>query len=200
MNTRILPKRSDAIAGLPIERHTLLQGINSAWLGAPPGPMSLGATNAQIKRKELSDSWGAWLDTLADWDWFLTMTFDDKLISGGGTYTKPGWAYAKRAFNEFLKASRPAIDDRKWVRVFEIQRDRGGPHIHALLTESADSPRRMHMVDWCKANFGIARIFQYQRGLGAAHYLGKYLVKDHGAAKDNFDIDFSETLDIERVM
>jgi len=78
--------------------------------------------------------------------------------------------------------------------------DRGVPHIHALLTESADSPRRMHMVDWCKANFGIARIFQYQRGLGAAHYLGKYLVKDHGAAKDNFDIDFSETLDIERVM
>jgi hypothetical protein len=47
--------------------------------------MSLGATNAQIQRKELSDSWGAWLDSLADWDRFLIMTFDDKLISGGGT-------------------------------------------------------------------------------------------------------------------
>ena len=200
MNTRFLPKRPDAIPGLSIERHILLQGINSAWIGQSPRPMPLGATNAQVQRKELSDSWGAWLDALTDWDWFLTMTFDDKLISGGGTYTKPGWAYAKRAFNEFLKASRPAIDDRKWVRVFEIQRDRGIPHIHALLTESVDSPRRMAMVDGCKANFGIAGIFQYQSGLGAAHYLGKYLVKDHGAAKDNFDIDFSETLDIEGVM
>ena len=112
------------------------------------------------------------------------------LIAGGGTYTKPGWAYAKRAFNEFLKASSPVLDERKWVRVFEIQKDRGVPHIHALLTESSSSPRRMSMVDWCKENYGIARIFEYQKGLGAAHYLGKYLVKDYGGRKDNFDIEF----------
>ena len=167
-----------------------LTDLSDRWRSPPPGPNVLGATSAQLARRELIEAWGPWLDGLAPWDWFTTMTFDDKLIAGGGTYTKPGWAYAKRAFNEFLKASSPVLDDRKWVRVFEIQKDRGVPHIHALLTESSSSPRRMSMVDWCKENYGIARIFEYQKGLGAAHYLGKYLVKDYGGRKDNFDIEF----------
>ena len=102
----------------------------------------------------------------------------------GTTWTKPGWAYAKRAWQEFLKASAPAIDRRKWIRVFEIQKHRGIVHIHALVSETAGSPRRMDMVGWGWNHYGITRVLAYDPRLGAAHYLGKYLTKEM------FDLEF----------
>ena len=114
----------------------------------------------------------------------------DMVYEHSTAYTKPGWAYAKRAWREFVRASAPPIDDRQWVRVFELQRYRGVPHIHALMTASEGSPKRMDMVDWGWHKFGTTRVHEYDPKLGAAHYLGKYLLKDYGKARDNFDIDF----------
>jgi hypothetical protein len=114
----------------------------------------------------------------------------DMVYEHGTTYTKPGWAYAKKAWLELLKASAPPIDDRKWVRVFEMKKYRGVPHIHALLTASEGSPRRMDMVDWGWRKYGSTRVLEYDPKLGAAHYLGKYLLKDYGKARDNFDIEW----------
>ena len=67
----------------------------------------------------------------------------------GTAWTKPGRRHANRAWRNFLEASNrnSPIDDRKWVRVTEYHKFRGVPHIHALITETAGSPRRMDMVD-----------------------------------------------------
>ena len=110
----------------------------------------------------------------------------------GTDYTKPGRRHANRAWWSFLVASNrnSPIDDRKWVRVMEYHKFRGVPHIHALITETAGSPRRMDMVDWGWKHYGITRVLQYDPELGAAHYLGKYLLKDEGPGRDMLDIDF----------
>ena len=53
------------------------------------------------------------------------------------SYTKPGWRYAQKVWDDFVEASMGDIplDDRSWVRVFE-QQERGVPHIHFLMTDN----------------------------------------------------------------
>ena len=83
---------------------------------------------------EVKQAWGNWLTGLAEWEWFVTMTFrDPPQLPGRGTWTKPGWGYAKKAWREFQAVTMPAVDQRKWVRCFEMQEWRGVPHIHALV-------------------------------------------------------------------
>jgi len=133
--------------------------------------------------QDLKQVWGEWISGLAEWDWFVTMTFRDPRPSAG-TWTKPGWGLAKKAWRNFLEVSTPAIDARQWVRCFEVQKWRGVPHIHALVAGVDPSVRRMDMVDWCWREYGMARVLQYDPGLGAGYYLCKYLTKELG------DIDF----------
>ena len=110
----------------------------------------------------------------------------------GTDWNKPGKRYANHAWWDFLTASNrnSPIDDRKWVRVMEYHKSRGVPHIHALITETAGSPRRMEMVDWAWKHYGMARVLEYDPELGAAHYLGKYLLKDEAFGRDMLDIEF----------
>jgi len=115
---------------------------------------------------------------MAEWEWFVTMTFRDP--KPGSTWTKPGWALAKKAWREFLEVTMPAVDGRKWVRCFEVQKWRGVPHIHALVAGVDPSIRRMAMVDWCYKEYGIARILKYDPTKGAGYYLCKYVLKDGG--------------------
>jgi len=131
------------------------------------------------KPEDIMQAWGSWLSGLAQWDWFVTLTFrDPPALPGRGTWTKPGFGYAKRAWDRFLAAIQPAIGDLPWVRCFEMQEWRGVPHIHALVAGVDPTIRRMDMVDWCWLNYGMARILPYDPGLGAAHYLCKYLSKE----------------------
>ena len=110
-------------------------------------------------------------------------------------YTKPGWRYAQKVWNEFVLASMGDIplDNRSWVRVFEQQK-RGVPHIHFLMTDNEGSPRYMDMKDWLDERYGMSTIYPYNPALGAANYLCKYLLKDQGRAVEGFDIEFSPNL------
>jgi hypothetical protein len=126
--------------------------------------------------EDLRQAWGDWLSTLADWDWFVTMTLRDPI--GQGTWTKPGWASAKRAWLEFQNLARPALGELTWVRMFELQGWRGVPHVHALVGNIDPTVRRMDLVDWAYRRWGITRVLEYDPNLGARYYLCKYLTKD----------------------
>jgi len=132
----------------------------------------------------IKEAWGDWITGLDRWEWFVTMTFRDPKI--GGTWTKPGWGHAKRAWREFLKTMQPPLGTVGWVRCFEMQKERGVPHIHALVS-GTQGFRRMDMVDWCYRQYGIARILPYNPKLGAGYYLCKYLTKELA------DVEFSAT-------
>lgn len=125
---------------------------------------------------KLSQAWGQWLSGLAEWDWFVTMTFKDPAPNSRG-WTKPGWATAKRAWGEFLSQAQPTLGELAWVRCFEIQGWRGVPHVHALVGNCDPSVRRLSLVDWAWDRWGMARVLEYDPELGARYYLGKYLVK-----------------------
>jgi len=134
---------------------------------------------------DLRQVWGDWISGLAEWEWFVTMTFRDP--ERNGTWTKPGWGHAKRAWREFQKTIQPLLGDLTWVRCFEMQKERGVPHIHALVA-GIQGVRRMDMVDWCYRQYGIARILPYNPKLGAGYYLCKYLTKEMS------DVEFSADL------
>ena len=38
---------------------------------------------------ELRDAWGTWISGLADWKWFVTLTFRDPTPRHGSNWTKP---------------------------------------------------------------------------------------------------------------
>jgi len=95
--------------------------------------------------------------------------------------------HAKRAWREFQKPIQPLLGDLIWVRCFEMQKERGVAHIHALVA-GVQGVRRMDMVDWCYRQYGIARILPYNPKLGAGYYLCKYLTKELS------DVEFSANL------
>lgn len=105
-----------------------------------------------------------------------------------GTWTKPGWASAKRAWRELCNQAAPALGGLTWARMFEIQQWRGVPHIHALVANTDASVRRMDLVDWAWNRWGITRVVEYNAELGARFYLCKYVTKQLT------DVEFSENL------
>jgi len=129
------------------------------------------------QKQGLRQAWGDWLSTLADWEWFVTMTFRDPPRSSG-TWTRPGWGYAKGAWEAFRKAQQPPLGELAWVRCFEMQQWRGVPHIHALVANSDPAITLWEMKAWCWRNYGMARVLPYDPTLGAGHYLCKYLTKE----------------------
>jgi hypothetical protein len=131
----------------------------------------------------LKQAWGDWLSTLGKWQWFVTITLRDPAPNDVG-WTKPGWAYAKKAWKDFISRAQPGLGQLQWVRVFELQHWRGVPHIHALVGNVDQSVRRMEMVDWAYERYGITRVLEYNQDLGARFYLCKYLTKEIA------DIDF----------
>ncbi len=139
--------------------------------------------------RQAKQEWGDWLSGLAEWEWFVTMTLRDpeelaRATPGLATWTRPGWASAKRAWRDFAGMARPALGALSWVRMFETQRDRGVPHIHALVGNTDPTVRRLDLVDWCFRRWGITRVLEYDARLGASFYLCKYVTKDVA------DIDF----------
>lgn len=136
---------------------------------------------------ELKQEWGDFLAGLANWDWFVTLTLRNPDNPQFPLWTKPGWGTAKKAWRDFTSRARPALGRLQWVMMFELQKWRGVPHIHALVAGS--DCRRMEMVDWAWNRWGITRVLAYDPQRGARFYLCKYLTKDIA------DIDFSVGLE-----
>lgn len=127
----------------------------------------------------LRQAWGDFLSGLADWEWFVTMTLrDPRPDARTPDWTKPGWGTAKRAWRELAGLARPALGVLEWVRMFELSRQRGVPHIHALVGNCDRSVRRLDLVDWAWERWGMTRVLEYDPQLGARFYLCKYVSKE----------------------
>lgn len=139
-----------------------------------------------VVRKDLVlQAWGKWLSTLAEWDWFVTLTMRDIIpdVRFPG-WTRPGLRTARRMWSEFVNYSAGCLDLLKWCEIVEISKWRDVPHIHALVEKPGidiDSARA-----WAWKNWGFNRIVQYDPKMGAGFYISKYLVKEIS------DIRFSE--------
>lgn len=145
----------------------------------------------------ISEAFGEWLDNMASWDWYATLTFRDPqspiitrhtldgILCPGRSYqvekfpgwSRAGWKYARNALNNLNSSliNFPDGSNPTWVACMELQQ-RGVPHWHGLFANMGDT-RRMDWVDWWYEHYGIARILPYERQLGARYYLGKYLSK-----------------------
>ena len=148
---------------------------------------------------ELKQAWGKFLTELGDkaggWDWWVTLTFRERTeeeVARG--WTKVGWGYSGRAWDTFVDelGARKGLHDLWWVRGREYQTWRGVPHFHGLVGGVKDL-RRLDMMDWWYAKYGIARIEPYDKGLGAGFYLCKYVTKELG------DIQFSQGLTMKKI-
>lgn len=131
----------------------------------------------------VSQAFGGWIDGMAAWQWFATLTFRDPADPRFPNWTKVGWKSAHNALQRFNSALVMELDyiNPLWVACMELQQ-RGVPHWH-LLASNIDDQRRMSWVDWWFEHYGIARILPYQAELGARYYLGKYLTKEVAAIK-----------------
>jgi hypothetical protein len=139
-------------------------------------------------RTEVLTAWGDWLHAIGGWQWFVTLTLRDPKPSYGN-WTKPGFALANRAWDDFIKFSHEGLDVLQWVRFFELQRERGVPHIHGLVKGLA-STRYSQVSEIMWQRYGFNRILDYKPELGATHYITKYVVKDLG------DVRFSDRFDV----
>jgi len=128
--------------------------------------------------KKIGQAFGEWIDGMASWEWYATLTFRDPQNPELPNWTKVGWIAAHNALKKLNNALVMELNyiNPLWVAVMELQR-RGVPHWHALVANVADQ-RRMSWVDWWYEHYGIARILPYQQELGARYYLGKYLTKE----------------------
>ena len=146
----------------------------------------------------IAQVWGDWLSTLADWDWFATMTFRDRTLEEQKAgWTKVGWGFAHTALARWSTAIQEACFgdlQPRWVGCMEYQKSRGVPHWH-LLVSNTGNQRRMDWVDWWYREYGIARVLPYDSELGARYYLTKYVTKDladvvfsSGISQDRQDI------------
>lgn len=144
--------------------------------------VSVALVNAPT-RQEVLAAYGDWLSSLEQWEWFVTLTFRNP-TDPNPLWSKPGWAYAKSAWAAFIARVRHPVGPPVWVRAFELQRDRGVPHIHGLLANVSDM-RRAEAGAWAWRTYGLNRILRYDNSLGAAHYLCKYVSKELG------DLEFS---------
>lgn len=137
-----------------------------------------------LNRTAVLTAWGDWLHEIGGWQWFVTLTLRDPRPSSGN-WTKPGFALANRAWDDFIALSHEGLDVLQWVRFFELQRERGVPHVHGLVKGLTDTRyRQVSAIMWQR--YGFTRILDYKPELGATHYITKYVVKELG------DVRFSD--------
>jgi hypothetical protein len=114
--------------------------------------------------RTLQDAWGAWIEQLAAWEWYLTLTFAE--------IVHPEQAERKwRAFVKRVEGRHGRVVS--WVRALEYQR-RGVIHFHALLAGMEFLAYNAARQCW---PWGFSWIEAYEPGRGANYYLGKYLAK-----------------------
>lgn len=112
----------------------------------------------------------AWVNLLSryEWTWFVTLTFRDLPKSYTAVNRTKKWLTAikkqeKRDIGYFLCL--------EWTRL------QNRPHTHLLLANLEGIRRDKWWYTWYTW-YGRARILPYDKGLGAAYYLTKYVIKD----------------------
>lgn len=145
-------------------------------------PLSTQLNNYTTVAPALKSEWGKLLSELAQWQWFVTMTFNKRVGL---------WA-AQRRWSRLWTEVQRATGRLEWVRCTEYQHWRGVPHYHALVTgipkQLVGEHSRLLVKEMAHDIAGITRVLEYNPDLGAAHYLTKYTTKELG------DIQFTRGL------
>lgn len=138
--------------------------------GAPQIQREAQWIHAKRMKDESNDAFGRWIEGRGPWQWFVTRTLGKPVDMG---FTRQGLGTARRCLRDLLtrtQATRVAC-------VFEMQEDRGVPHLHALLGGCKAIDGNVE-VSRDFSLWGIARWKAFKREAGAPAYLGKYLAKD----------------------
>lgn len=125
---------------------------------------------AKRTKDEANEAFGAWIEGRGPWQWFVTRTLGKPTDVG---FTKQGIGVARRCLRDLLVRTNAT----RFVCVFEMQEDRGVPHLHALLGGCRALDGNIEVARDFEL-WGIARWKAFKREAGAPAYLGKYLAKD----------------------
>ena len=112
----------------------------------------------------------AWADLLNryDWSWFTTLTFRDLPKTYTAINRTKKWLIV---IKKEEKRHIPYFMCLEWTRL------QNRPHIHLLMANLEGIRRDKWWSTWY-TQYGAARILPYNKKLGAAYYLTKYVVKD----------------------
>ena len=116
------------------------------------------------------ESFAGWLAEAAPWQFFLTLTFRERI----GT-----WGAERRLARYLFEISSFSNTDRGlfWVFAFEMQRARGVPHCHGIFACTSQSATITgETLQHCWRRNGYSRIVPAQTG-AALRYLSKYVFK-----------------------
>ncbi len=115
-------------------------------------------------------AFGEWIEGRGPYQWFVTRTLGKPVDLG---FTKQGLGTARRCLRDLLVRSAAG----RFACVFEMQEERGVPHLHALLGGCRAIDGAIEVARDFEL-WGIARWKVFKREAGAPAYLGKYLGKD----------------------
>jgi hypothetical protein len=115
----------------------------------------------------LQREWGDFL-RYRDWDWFVTLTFPDRVHPEQGNRRWRAWIHSLEQ-SEFRTLHGQLLI---WIRATEIQ-SRGVLHYHALLANVPGIPPFVAMRLWEQISSGFARVLPYDRRRGACYYIAK---------------------------
>jgi len=128
---------------------------------------------------EVKEAWGEWLEGMADWRLFATLTMRDKENRHGETYS-PGLYQARDMWQGFQEQCRLYSSEVDWVAVYELQPGREVYHTHALVAgpfERGIPGALSGLRAWCWETWGFNKVEKFKPSVGASGYLGRYLVK-----------------------
>jgi len=165
--------------------------------------MSINSIECKQVKPSLRETWAEWLNGYS-WDWWVTLTFRDKVTR----------KTANRKWNKWFRALEKELDDKVgYFRCTELQKHREVLHFHSLmlnlarlhtrtlgnwlkaekvLKKAISSPSteeieqlavRFYWMDQWNEIAGFARIYKYDPTRGAHHYLCKYITKEHSDYK-----------------
>lgn len=118
-------------------------------------------------RPDLGPEYGQWFTT-SGWEWWGTFTFSEWVHPEWAGQRYERWAEELAAETGFKM---------QHARALEYQR-RGVVHFHSLIWGvKRGTSKNAWAAKWQEIGGGWASIKNYNKGQGAAYYLGKYLVK-----------------------
>lgn len=128
-----------------------------------------------VKRKQqravLPEAYGQFISALAEWNWFVTITFRENVVRD----------LAVARIEEWLADIQAAVGGKQigWLLAEEFGRMGGRYHCHLLLTGVAQQSRKFW---WSEAfrRFGRSEIRTFNPEQAAAFYAAKYAAKQLG--------------------
>ncbi len=123
------------------------------------------------QRETLPDAYGEFLSKLADWDWFVTITFRDILPRD----------LAIARIEEWLADIQAGVGGKQigWILAEEFGRIGGRHHCHMLVT-GVGKERRKFWWNEAFRRFGRSEIRPFDPRKAAAFYAAKYAAKQLG--------------------